>query len=386
MSKKIGILTFHYAHNYGAVLQAYALKTKLKRMGYEAEVLNYQNKYIARLYRTGTHIDYWKRDILPNRWGRLVKLAREQRYGKKEWIRQWQAFEQFIHTKLMDDSGAKVADSTALSLVQVAECDCDTYILGSDQIWARELTHGLDPVYFGQFAPQKRKISYAASVPNGDIPEGEKPLFKEYLSKLSHVSVREESLAEELRGLLHTEVSTVVDPTLLLEREDYEDLLYGQPLETEPYLFAYYVVENPILTRLARIAAKKMGCKLVELHYQRTKERDAELERTREQLDVEYVYDAGPQEFLTYIRDAQMVMTNSFHGTVFSILFGKKFYSVYEKNGRIENLLDFLKLGERHITAEEDFHPGQEIDYANSGKLLQEYRRKSEEFLEMALR
>lgn len=379
MNKKVGILTFHYAHNYGAVLQAYALKTKLTRMGYDAEVLNYQNKYIARLYRKGTHIDYWKRDILPNRWGRLAKLAREQRYGKKEWLRQWQAFEQFIHTKLMDDL-------SPLSLAQVAECDCDTYILGSDQIWARELTHGLDPVYFGQFAPQKRKISYAASVPNGDIPEGEKPLFKEYLSKLSHVSVREESLAEELRGLLHTEVSTVVDPTLLLEREDYEDLLYGQPLETEAYLFAYYVVENPILTKLARIAAKQMGCKLVELHYQRTKERDAELEQTGEQLDVEYVYDAGPQEFLTYIRDAQMVMTNSFHGTVFSILFGKKFYSVYEKNGRIENLLDFLELGERHITAEEDFHPEQEIDYANSGKLLQEYRRKSEEFLEKALR
>lgn len=386
MNKKIGILTFHYAHNYGAVLQAYALKTKLGRMGYEAEVLNYQNKYIARLYRRGIHIDYWRRDILPNRWGRLAKLAGEQRYGKKEWLRQWQAFEQFIHTKLMDDSGAKTTSSPTLSLAQVAGSDCDTYILGSDQIWARELTHGLDPVYFGQFAPQKRRISYAASVPNGDIPEGEKPFFREYLCKLSHISVREEHLAEELRELLGRDVTTVIDPTLLLERQDYEELLRETPLESKPYVFAYYVVENPTLTQMARVAARKLGCKLVELHYQRTPDRDRELTDTRELLDVEYVYDAGPQEFLTYIRDAQMVMTNSFHGTVFSILFGRKFYSVYEENGRIENLLDFLQLGERHLAGEEDFRPEQDIDYGNTGKLLQEYRRKSEEFLDIALR
>ena len=69
--KKIGILTFHNAHNYGAVLQAYALKTKLNRMGYKAKILNYQNPYIARLYRKGIHIDFWKRDILPSRWGKV---------------------------------------------------------------------------------------------------------------------------------------------------------------------------------------------------------------------------------------------------------------------------------------------------------------------------
>ena len=86
--KKIGILTFHNAHNYGAVLQAYALKTKLNRMGYKAKILNYQNPYIARLYRKGIHIDFWKRDILPSRWGKVFHEEGENLYGLKEWKNQ----------------------------------------------------------------------------------------------------------------------------------------------------------------------------------------------------------------------------------------------------------------------------------------------------------
>lgn len=380
MKQKIGILTFHYAHNYGAMLQAYALKTKLNRMGYEAQVLNYQNRYIARLYKKGIHIDFWKRDVLPNRWGHILRLVKEQQYGKKEWQKQCSSFESFLKGTLMAGSETKV-----LTPEDLERTDCDTYVLGSDQIWARELTHGLDPVYFGQFAPKKRKISYAASVPNGDIPDAEKPLFKEYLSKLEHISVREERLAEELRMLLDKEVSTVVDPTLLLEKEDYTGLLYEKPLEAKAYVFAYYVVESAGLTKAARAAAKKMNCKLIELHYMKTPEREQELKETRESLDADYVYSAGPKEFLTYIRDAKLVLTNSFHGTVFSILFQKKFYSIYEINGRIENLLGFLGITNRHITEEDRIHPEEEINYADTTKCLAEYRRVSVEYLEKAL-
>lgn len=385
MNKKVGILTFHYAHNYGAVLQAYALKTKLARMGYDAKVVNYQNKYIARLYRQGTHIDYWKRDILPNRWGRLIGIARKQRHGRSEWQRQWKAFEQFIGQYLMDEQLPHAGEKVLHTTDEVAQSNCDAYILGSDQIWARELTHGLDPVYFGQFASDKPKISYAASVPNGNIPEGEKTQFQEYLAQLQSVSVREETLAEELEELLQRKVDTVVDPTLLLEKCDYESLLYEHTLEEQEYLFVYYVVENPVLTKLARIAAKQLGCKLVELHYQRTPERDAEFERTQTDLDVTYIYDAGPREFLTYIRDARMVMTNSFHGTVFSILFHKQFYSVYEQNGRIQNLLDFLGISERHIYAEESLQLTEEMAYEPVAQKLAQYRSKSEQYLENAL-
>ena len=363
--KKIGILTFHNAHNYGAVLQAYALKTKLERMGYDASVLNYQNKYIARNYKKVLHIDFWKRDILPSRWGKVVREVRDVFYGLKEWQKQWKVFEDFIAEKLLDE------ETNLLSLEDVAARNCDVYILGSDQIWARELTHGMDPAYFGQFAPDNKKISYAASVPNGSIPENEKPFFKQYLQSLSHISVREEKLASALRELTGREVDTVIDPTLLLEREDYQSLLYEKPLKQGDYVFAYFVVENPILSRCAKKAAELMGCELVELHYKKTPQICGE----------NMIFDAGPREFLTYIRDAKMVVTNSFHGTVFSILFQKKFYSVYKENGRIDNLLGFLGLNARHITEEQQIRPEQEIDYGQADKGLQEYRQQSVDFL-----
>jgi hypothetical protein len=367
--KKIGILTFHNAHNYGAVLQAYALKTKLKNMGYEAVVLNYRNPYIAKVYRKVLHIDFWKRDILPSRWGKVLKEVRDVFYGLPEWKRQWQVFEIFITDRLLE------GDSRVLKLEDVEQSDCNLFILGSDQIWARELTHGMDPVYFGQFAPDRVKISYAASVPDGTIPEAEKPYFKEYLKSISAISVREEKLAESLQTLTGRTVDTVIDPTLLLERADYEPLLAENPRKNEDYILAYYVVESEALQRCAREASRLLDCELIEIHYKKTPEIQGK----------NMIFDAGPGEFLSCIRDAKLVMTNSFHGTVFSILFRKKFYSVYQQNGRIENLLEFLDLTDRHICREEEIRVEQEIDYTQSESRLAEYRRKSIGFLERAI-
>lgn len=367
--KKIGILTFHNAHNYGAVLQAYALKTKLNRMGYKAKILNYQNPYIARLYRKGIHIDFWKRDILPSRWGKVFHEVGENLYGLMEWENQWTAFEKFIGEKLLDGQEKK------LTLDDLAKEQCDVYILGSDQIWARELTHGFDPAYFGQFAPGCKKISYAASVPNGSIPEAEQAYFGQALKSLAHISVREEKLARVVEKLTGKEVTTVVDPTLLLERADYEDLLYEEPLVKEKYIFAYFVVEDALLGKCAEKVAAVLGYRLIELHYKKTPKLKSE----------NMIFDAGPREFLMYIRDAEMIFTNSFHGTVFSILFQKKFYSVYKENGRISNLLAFLNLEERHITAEDAMNYADGIDYTHVGDKLCNYRRQSVEYLKKGI-
>ncbi len=367
--KKIGILTFHNAHNYGAVLQAYALKTKLNRMGYEAKILNYRNPYIARLYRKVIHIDFWKRDILPSRWGKVIREVGENLYGLKEWQSQWRVFERFIEDHLLDGQTKK------LTMKDLEKEQCDVYILGSDQIWARELTHGFDPVYFGQFAPEHKKISYAASVPNGNIPETEQGYFRQALKNLAHISVREEKLAQAVEKLVGKEVTTVVDPTLLLEKNDYEELLYEKPLVQEKYIFAYFVVENAMLDKCAKKAAEITGYRLIELHYKKTPELNGE----------NIIFDAGPREFLTYIRDAELIFTNSFHGTVFSILFQKKFYSVYKENGRITNLLTFLNLESRHIKAENEIDDTEVIDYHSVADRLCSYRSQSVDYLKKGI-
>jgi hypothetical protein len=127
------------------------------------------------------------------------------------------------------------------------------------------------------------------------------------------------------------------------------------------------------------------GYRLVELHYHKTPERELELRKTAEDIRTTYIYAAGPGEFLTYLRDARLVLTNSFHGTVFSILFGKKFYSVYETNGRIENLLHFLGLEERHLTGEAQMNPDEELDYRDCEAKLNAYRQVSVDYLKKAL-
>ena len=245
----------------------------------------------------------------------------------------------------------------------------------SGAIWARELTHGFDPAYFGQFAPGCKKISYAASVPNGSIPEAEQAYFGQALKSLTYISVREESLAQAVEKLTGREVTTVVDPTLLLERADYEDLLYKEPLVAEKYILAYFVVEDELLGKCAEKAAAVLGYRLIELHYKKTPKLKSE----------NMIFDAGPREFLMYIRDAEMIFTNSFHGTVFSILFQKKFYSVYKENGRISNLLAFLNLEERHITAEDAMNYADGIDYTHVGDKLCNYRRQSVEYLKKGI-
>ena len=166
-----------------------------------------------------------------------------------------------------------------------------------------------------------------------------------------------------------------MDPTLLLERADYEDLLYKEPLVAEKYILAYFVVEDELLGKCAEKAAAVLGYRLIELHYKKTPKLKSE----------NMIFDAGPREFLTYIRDAEMIFTNSFHGTVFSILFQKKFYSVYKENGRISNLLAFLNLEERHITAEDAMNYADGINYTHVGDKLCNYRRQSVEYLKKGI-
>ena len=140
-------------------------------------------------------------------------------------------------------------------------------------------------------------------------------------------------------------------------------------------VFAYFVVENEMVKKCAKKAAELLGCELIELHYKKTPQIQGE----------NIILDAGPKEFLTYIRDAKLVVTNSFHGTVFSILFQKKFFSVYKENGRIENLLGFLGITDCHIQSEDGVVIEKKIDYASADEKLEAYRKQSVDYLKRAL-
>ena len=365
---KVGILTFHNAHNYGATLQAYALKTCVTQMGHEVEIVNYRNAKIEAQYPKCLPPKLTVSVLNPKRWKQFIYDTLRGIYGQKEWSKQWKAFDAFINDKLLEGNAKQIAEA------DFDQLDYDAYLLGSDQIWSSFLLGRLDPVYFGKFKKKQRIISYAASLANGRIAEEEEAAFVELTQNIDVLSVREEKLAKQLSELTKRDVATTIDPTLLLEGKDYETLLpteHARPLPESPYVFAYFVVEEQPVMDCAKKIAEELGLPLIELHYYHMPECSGKNQYA----------DFGPAEFLYYIKHAEYVVTNSFHGTVFSILYQRKFYSVYKKNGRVDNLLGFLQIPERHVENETQIDLAGTIDYDAAHEKLLAYRAASVQFL-----
>ncbi len=343
---KIGILTFHNAHNYGAVMQAYALRTKLRKMGQDAVILNYRNSTIENSY-------------LP--W-------RKCRYEQADWSLQCDKFNAFIDTILLEGCvlNVKFEDLKKLSV--------DCFICGSDQIWNSWLTGGLDRAYFLDFETNAKKISYAASKYTSEIAEKERNYFSKNLSDFSAVSVRENSLAEDLHKKCQIDAVTVLDPVFLLDAQDYTPLEVSVK-EKHKFVLAYYLCEDTMLDQCARKVAKSMRLPLIEIHFYRLKDRQ------RYQIA-----DCGPGEFLTYFHRAEYVLTNSYHGVLFSILFRRPFYAVYKEDSRKDAILKKLGLKERHVYSEEEIACGRlECRFEAALAALERERDASIAFLERSL-
>lgn len=356
---KIGILTFHYAHNYGAVLQAYALKKYLSDLGHEVSVINYRNQTVLDNYPFPLKPMIRKKDILfPNRWNNLRKEIIKTRLSKKDWIKQYEKFEVFINEYLENHEEWR----------QTAE-KMDVIFFGSDQIWEKNITGGYDSIYLGYIRTKAIKASYAASCfsVNGEFSE----TFTKGINNFDYISVREESLANALAKFSQKSISTVTDPVLLLNKEDYFDLLEKDSRDRDYVLF-YYVSDNAVLRQLSEYLRNEKNVKVIEIHYFRTPNTLCEWQRT----------DVGPEEFLSLIWNANQVFTNSFHGTAFSVLFEKQFYTV-SQNMRVLNLLEKLELTHRNVKSLKQWKKdkGNSIDYNEVNKNKEIYLRESKNYI-----
>lgn len=367
---KIGILTFHNAHNYGAVLQAYALKEKIRQLGHQAEIINYCNPLIEKQYSKKLKSTISWRDLRhPRLLFRKIKVTSELGYRQKAWEEKCIAFETFMRQYLLEEEKNKIESQ------DLDKLDYDSLIVGSDQIWESKLTGGLDLVYLLGFPYSGGKIAYAASRAGKNIPEEEQAVMAEYLNQFDFLSVREEPLRKVLEELLHKDILTTLDPTLLLKGQDYVPIMTQKALVPETYLFVYFVAEDEALMKLAEDIAKQQQLTLIELHYF----------LQRKYKNHHQLANIGPEEFLWYIQNAKLVLTNSFHGTVFSLLFHKEFYCVCKKNMRIASLLHMLGLEHRQIYEISEITENQNINYERVDVLLEEQRRQSLLFLKKAI-
>lgn len=356
--KKAGILTFHDAHNYGAVLQAYALKKYINKLGIEAKVINYHHYNIPDGFPK-------KRKIKEVSFSGIKKHI----YSHKDHNLRWTKFDHFIK-ELVDNEKRVYTNEDELEQI-----DLDYWICGSDQIWNTDITRGINKGFFLDFNTKGTKISYAASMGIPKLEEEYESEFINAVNNIDYVSVREDALKEYINSLTNKEVLKVVDPTLLLEKEDYSELLKENTIK-EKYLLIYALGPDERLTKIAKQKAEEKKLKIIELN-------DYKLTN----YFCDQISNAGPEEFLTLIKNAEVVVTNSFHGTIFSALFEKDFYTItrLNRNARMESLLNMFNMRDRLIDTLDDLKNVKNQDYDNAFKNVEKEVDKSRNFLKKAL-
>lgn len=344
--KKVAILTYHRHDNYGAVLQCYALQEVLKEMGCEVNVLDYFCKTALQpLSPTAIR----NRGIIPcfmSTLGMLMRLPRKK------------AFQEF-RKKLA------LSRTYTTENIDQANNDYDCFIVGSDNVWNPEIT-GFDKTYFLDFVKNsEKKNSYAASMGLGSVPPGYEDSFKSLLSDFRVITTRERKAADSISELLNRDVFSVLDPTLLLPTERWERLATSTNVK-KPYILAYQMRPDRKFVQFVNQQAKKLGCKTIFIPFP----------QGASGYHAQGNMSCGPEQWLGLFKDADFIITDSFHGCAFSILFHKKFaVKVSQLGDRIYNLLSMLNL-ETRIAKDHAFDISDNIDYSKVDNVLM-YRIKS---------
>jgi len=375
-TKKIGIITIVKTNNYGAELQAYALQKALNNLGFDAEIIDYlfyKHKDFKRSKASTpwVNIGFWKKMkefLYPiNYTLKIIPYRKIQKQREKK-------FEAFHYQY------TRFSSYTFFSINQLYESQhsYDVFMVGSDQVWNPYSNISLDP-YFLTFAPKgKRKISYASSFGISEVSTQIAPFYSDRLKQLHAISVRElqgVDLVEKLTGIKPTHV---LDPTLLLSKMDWETIS-KKPINRESYILLYTLTPSDYAFKLAESLSQQTGWKIIRLC--------KEAVREDKNQAIENIIDAGPDEFLGWFIDASLIITNSFHGTAFSINFNRPFYTILpahkKNNSRQESLLYLLKL-ENRMLSEGSIYPEMnniELNFSISNQLLENEKKKSINYL-----
>ena len=341
MEKKIGVVTFHRAINYGAAFQTYALQKCIRDLGYAVEVLDYRcdfleklhNPYNLQLYRTPFH---FLRALLKNR------IKKDNR----------KAFRTFQQNNVV------VSAPYDKQNLYAANDEYSAFIVGSDQVWNYQCTN-FDKTYFLDFVTNNhKKYSYAASV---GINLNRPTLQAEYLRLLGSyrtLCVREAQGQQELAAI-GLDAVVALDPTLLLNKAEWLTLATRpqQIAADKKYLLVYVIIETPSIFETARKIASQYNLEIIYIN-----------EMLFNQRGVLNLKGVTPNEWLWLFANAQFIVTNSFHGTAFSVNFEKQFAVEplpvkTNVNSRIFDFLKIANLSDRIINANDTIPENFTIDY-----------------------
>ena len=367
--KTIKVITFTNTKNYGAMLQAYALQKFLMSEKNRVIIINYKDQSI-----TNNSINTSKMNKIKFK---IKNLLNEILYGRIEQKRT-KSIEDFKNNymSLSTDIYYSIKD------FELDSNQPDVYITGSDQVWNYKITNGLSDVYTLNFKTIAKKISYAASIGVDKIPDSLKQTYKNKIEKLDYISVRENESVQILKELITKKIKEVVDPTLLLTKKNWDNLISKKNKVSnlkQDYIFVYMLDPNDEFIKMVNYISEKTGLGIIHCG-----------KRNRYKKTIKSFYEAGPIEFIQLIKGAELVLTTSFHGTVFSLIYEKTFFVMPHKTtgSRVKNLLKKLDLEDRIINNYNEFKEKEldsKINYKTARKKIEDMRNESIKWLNKAL-
>ena len=383
---KIGIVTiYHKNKNYGANLQAYALCAAIKKLdaSYEVEQISYVIAPPKLCIRKMSPLQFVKKGIR-SVWYRIGRRLIRFLASLKD--RKYRAPLAARIEAILDFNQNKVPHSRVYTAetIKDAASEYDVFITGSDQVWN---PMWYNPAYRLDFVPKgKVKLSYAASISREFLTETEQAVFSQSLADYTAVSVREEKAVELLSPLVSQEVEWVLDPTLLLSRAEWDAVATERRIP-EKYLFCYFLGEGTAERELATAYAEAHGLTLVTLPFLHGVPRDCDRGFGKKQL-----YEVSPADFVSLIKHAECVFTDSFHATLFSGIYGRQ-YVVFGRSlggqsmgSRLSSLLSLYETEERFCNTPERatlsyIEALSPIDYSRPLARLEERKARSLAFL-----
>ncbi len=366
---KIAHLTFHASHNYGSVLQAYALSKQLQLMGHEVEILNLRPESQRNTYRLirkgdrGLHLLF--------RW--LIYPALRKRFRH---------YERFINEVLPI---TKQEYASTSSLAQ-ADLHYDAYVCGSDQIW-NPACQDFELAYYLQFLKKDdkaKRISYAASLGKTEFSAGQLERMRGWVRSFDYISVREPRGAALIQSLTDTPVHSVCDPVILLDKEYWKQMAVAPALK-KPYILTYFLENNHGSRGLMEYLRRRTGFEVINLN-----------EYIRDFVKPYHrYYSTSPEEFVGLFMNASLVYTNSFHGTAFATIFQKPLITAIAsnqataQNNNDSRKIDYLmRLGLQNCLYTDGLPDVQltlKMDYSEAQQKLEAFRAESLRYLENAL-
>lgn len=350
----VGILTFHRAANYGAVLQCYALQKALNKLEIDNEVIDYRCSYIQRHYSPIPSVSFMHLR-------RFIYELCEAQIKFKVRLQ----FDEFLRENL------RLSDSANKSQMKSFCSKYNTIITGSDQVWNLAITGG-DTTYLLDFSPKGcRKISYAASIGPQNIKDKYIKIMQPFLQQYDVISVREVAAINAIQQMTGRMPNVDADPTVLLDISEWKDLVTKSKLKKGKFVFLYLMQDSPELVQMAKALAQKQQLVIYSILMMDSKEKIG--------IDMR---GSSVEDFLYLIHNAEFVCTNSYHGLMFSIRFHKKFFWAYQSgenmsNPRFDMLIQQYGIECRRVAPKQKIREYQDMNYESVDKVMSIQRRES---------